>query len=468
MPGAFTAAVLSVIPVIGADQKHRHRQTGDLACPCLDVIPQLSDVTVNTQSNQQSASRLSGAGRVAVTDCLMVENIDRLQRPNEKYCYPTDYGLARCNQWDAEVLPFCGVYSGEGVPDPADLPEKCKGKLMSGDTPECQELFKPDPVALPWCSQSWCYVDPQDCNLTASESYYFPSLDLWYSYDTCSSRNYFEIWNLAQLELCQRFSVVEKPYIIMWLSCWTCAFLQQVIDTTRKLEEQQDRLGKWQRAYLGVQLLVLVTETYANIQRVPWHKNDFWSNYNLYVYVFINSSVFVRATMMSQVVWDWYEARLLKFPVLPCQIDGKGWTDEMRAGLLVCIFQFMSSLGIFIIISITHLLPALVLYYWIFLAVAAGLVKSRQWVGELGLDPESRFGRALVMGTNSFMSCMGIQVLVTCMVRTYAGEWSSGYFGPLKNDFLVRRLDVWYACHLGHGVSKKMLMDQDFINLWVR
>merc|ERR1712205_127412 len=129
--------------------------------------------------------------------------------------------------------------------------------------------------------------------------------------------------------------------------------------TTRKLEEQQDRLGKWQQLYLGIQLLVLVTETYANIKRVPWGHGDFWSNYNLYVYVFINSSVFIRATMMSQVVWDWYEARLLKFPVLPFQIDGKGWTDEMRAGLLVCIFQFASSLGMFIVISLTHLLPAL-------------------------------------------------------------------------------------------------------------
>eukprot|EP00439_Symbiodinium_sp_Y106_P071056 s4909_g12.t1 len=75
--------------------------------------------------------------------------------------------------------------------------------------------------------------------------------------------------------------------------------------------------------------------------------------------------------------------------------------------MLVCIFQFLSSLGVFFVIS------------------------SRLWIAALGLDPESRFGRALVMGTNSFMSCMGIQVLVTCMVRTYAGEWSSGYLGPL-------------------------------------
>jgi len=289
-----------------------------------------------------------------------------------------------------------------------------------------------------------------------------------YSYATCGSANYFNIWNAVQLEMCQLFAVVEKPYPIMWLSCWACAFLQQLIDATRRFEELQDRLATGQRAYLLFQLFILITETAANIQRIPWSKNDFWSNYNLYVYVFINSSVFVRATMMSQVVWDWYDAGLLKYSVLPNQLDGKGWTDEMRAGVLVAIFQFASSMGVFAVISVTHLVPALVVYHWIFLAVAAGLVKSRTWVGMLGLDPESRSGRALVMGTNSFLSCMGIQILVTVMVRVYAGEWKGGYFTPLRNDFLARRLDVWYACHLGKGISVDILWDQDFINLFIR
>lgn len=186
----------------------------------------------------------------------------------------------------------------------------------------------------------------------------------------------------------------------------------------------------------------------------------------MYVYVFINSSVFVRATMMSQIVWDWHQTHLLKYAVL--LFDGKGWTEGARASLLVLIFQFMSSLGIFGVISITHLLPALFVYHWIFLIVATVLVKSRMWVAQLGLDPEGRNGRALVMGTNSFMSCMGIQMLVTCMVRAYAGEWRGGYLAPLRNDFLSRRLDVWYACHLGKGISAKLFLDQDFINLFLR
>lgn len=445
--------------------------TGQASCPCLDSVEQLADEMVNTQTNEKPGSSF-GHGRFGTrgveADCLMVSHVDPLLHPNETYCYPTDYGQQRCEVWDQRLQVLCAHYVGPGEGLGGDLSEKCKGLFMARKETDCKDFFEPKTISLPWCGQSWCYVDPGNCDLDVAQSYYFPGRGLWYSYQTCASRNFFEIWNMVQLEMCRRFSIVEKPYIIMWLSCWTCAFLQQVIDTTRKLEEQQDRLGKWQRAYLGLQLLVLVTETWSNLKRIHWHQGDFWSNYNLYVYVFINSAVFVRATMMSQVVWDWYEVRLLKMPVLPYQLDGKGWTDEMRAGMLVCIFQFLSSLGVFFVISVTHLLPALILYPWIFWAVAAGLVKSRLWIAALGLDPESRFGRALVMGTNSFMPCMGIQVLVTCMVRTYAGEWSSGYLGPLWNDFLVRRLQVWYTCHLRDATPKQMVMDQDFINLFVR
>merc|ERR1719462_76688 len=99
--------------------------------------------------------------------------------------------------------------------------------------------------------------------------------------------------------------------------------------------------------------------------------------------------------MMSQIVWDWYDARLLKHPVIGRWADGKGWTDEERAVLLVVIFQFLSSLGVFAVICFTHVLPGMVVYYWIFLLGAAGIVKSRSWVALLGFNPEGRFGRAM-------------------------------------------------------------------------
>ena len=33
-----------------------------------------------------------------------------------------------------------------------------------------------------------------------------------------------------------------------------------------------------------------------------------------------------------------------------------------------------------------------------------------------------------------------VEVMITAMVRTYAGEWFGGYFAPLRNDFLARRV----------------------------
>jgi len=465
--------LVSQLPQAAAEDQLKHKKqhkTGLPECPCLDATPMLANVTVNSISNQKSRYSLSESDtREAVQDCLVADNIDRLQRPGESYCYPTDYGRGRCDTWDLHLPPECARDLEGGA---EGIMQDCKGTLITTLQDKCLDFFPEKPGALPWCSQHWCYIDPNNCESIYSPSYVFPGRTLYYSYETCGSNNYFELWGAPLFDMCQKFEVVEKPYPIMWFSCWACAFMQQIIDATRYFDEQQDRLSRGQRLYLVFQLCVLISETIANFHRIPWFEEDrsFWMNYNLYVYVFIHSSVFVRATMMSQIVWDWYEVKLLKYPTVHATVDGKGWTDEKRALLLVIIFQFMSSLMVFGCIAITHLIPALIVYYWIFLLISAGLVKSRTWVANIGFDPaESRFGRALVMGTNSFMSCMGIQVLVTSMVRVYAGEWESGYLVPLTNDFLSRRVDVWYACHLGKvGFSTKLFKDQDFINLFLR
>lgn len=409
----------------------------------------MDNITVNTFTNQKGHA-----------DCVVAKAVDRLLYPKGVYCYPTDYGRKRCEAWDMTLPPICA-----NEPHADEVPEHCKGALENRQREVCHEFQDVKWSAYPWCHEPWCYVDPENCDLPHSPSYYFPGRNLWYSYRACQSNNFFDIWGVPSLEMCQQFSVVEKPYYVMWFSCWACAFMQQVIDATRMLEENQDELSRGQKLYLWLQLLVLITETLANIQRIPWLSNDFWSNYNLYVYVFIHSSVFVRATMMSQIVWDWYEARLLKYPVIHKDLDGKGWTDEQRGILLIIIFQFGSSLGVFGIISITHIVPAFLCYYWLFLGLAAGVVQSRSWVQKLGVDPEGRFGRAMVMGVNSFISGMGIQLLVTSMVRVYAGQWKSGYLVPLKNDFWSRKIEIWYQCHLSRGIKNA---DQDFYNLFVR
>jgi len=85
-----------------------------------------------------------------------------------------------------------------------------------------------------------------------------------------------------------------------------------------------------QKAYCGVQLCTLIRETYRLIQAVDWFAEDasFWQSYNLYVYAFIHSSVFVRSVMMSMIVLDWYSASLLLKQVM--WFDGKGYSDEHR------------------------------------------------------------------------------------------------------------------------------------------
>lgn len=488
-PTSLCAAVLG-----GCGCAHGDPRTGKPGCPCIDRAPALDNITVNTATNQHSRWSVSNRHREDVDNCLIAVGVDRLQRPDERYCYPTDYGRSRCEAWDHRLLPECAAWVGPGHDKISRTPEECKGASIARTSSECKALVQPKPVTnrLPWCDQPWCYVDPRNCDLghyALSQSYVFPGSGLWYSYYTCDSRNYFEIWGTAQLDLCRSFQVVEKSPLIIWFSCWACAFIQQIIDLTRYLEEGVDRVGKYQKWFLVFQLMILLSETWSNINRIEWSWKHFWTHYNLYVYVFINSSVFVRATMMSMIVWDYYKAKLLKNPVLPKfgiptyydraagkwrwrqqsdPFDGKGWTETQRAVLLVVICQFLSSLGIFGVVCVTHLIPGLFCYHWIFLLVAAVLVKSQSWVGLLGLDAEGNFARALVMGVNSFVLAMGIQFLVTCMVRVYAGEWSGGYLRPLTNGFLTRRLEVWVACHLSQGFSKDLFSDQDFINLFIR
>jgi len=38
-----------------------------------------------------------------------------------------------------------------------------------------------------WCYDSWCYVDPENCDLEHEESGYFEGLGLYYSYETCGN-----------------------------------------------------------------------------------------------------------------------------------------------------------------------------------------------------------------------------------------------------------------------------------------
>ena len=74
------------------------------------------------------------------------------------YTYPTDYGVG-CGQHDLDLDPYCS----------------------SDDAPE-------------WCTDQFCWVDPDNCDSLEYLSGYFPASGLYYSFQTCGSDGTFYDW----------------------------------------------------------------------------------------------------------------------------------------------------------------------------------------------------------------------------------------------------------------------------------
>jgi len=111
-----------------------------IVCPCLTTYPG----NITTESDGTLAVTVSGT----------------------VYAYPGSYGLATCDTHDASNPPYCDTMTGP------------------------QGSF--NPLANPgWCSESWCYVDPAQCNVVTSFSSYLPGHVIQYSYAACSARNAF-------------------------------------------------------------------------------------------------------------------------------------------------------------------------------------------------------------------------------------------------------------------------------------
>eukprot|EP00933_Yihiella_yeosuensis_P022762 TRINITY_DN17856_c0_g5_i2.p1 TRINITY_DN17856_c0_g5~~TRINITY_DN17856_c0_g5_i2.p1 ORF type:complete len:194 (+),score=8.86 TRINITY_DN17856_c0_g5_i2:130-711(+) len=192
-----------------------------------------------------------------------------------------------------------------------------------------------------------------------------------------------------------------------------------------------------------------------------------WEMYNLYVYMFVHSSVFVRSIMLGMIIWDWQLAELLKRPVFGVEYDGMGWRDTHRASLLIGILLLGSSACLIVVIFLTHILPGVLVYYPLFLLCSGFIVKIRQLLTEAGVDPESRTGRGVVMAANSFVAVVAFQLITTSMIRVYVGTMSRhGYLRPISDDIESRSLTTWYECHLKQGLAA--FYDQDFLNLFLR
>ena len=102
-------------------------------CPCLQSFPS----SVPAESD----------GRIIITTA------------GSTYRYPPNYGLGNCSSFDAALPPYCARTS----------------------------QFEFDESANPsWCMSSWCYIDPNECNVAVvpSPSTYFPAeTNLYYSYE---------------------------------------------------------------------------------------------------------------------------------------------------------------------------------------------------------------------------------------------------------------------------------------------
>jgi hypothetical protein len=83
------------------------------------------------------------------------------------YPYPTSYGMDLCAPHDQLTPPSCADADGVAL---ADAPD--------------------------WCASRWCYVDPDNCDITFDPSSYFhregEDVVLYYSYETCSQENTFQ------------------------------------------------------------------------------------------------------------------------------------------------------------------------------------------------------------------------------------------------------------------------------------
>ena len=115
-----------------------------------------SDVRILSESGSGGAG--GGGCPCLSSSSTSLPNNNQVVLAGKTYDYPATYGLDTCKAHDEALAPYCS------------------------ETP------KPE-----WCSDSWCYVDADNCDdLVTTQSVYFPGLA--YSYSTCGDANTFDEW----------------------------------------------------------------------------------------------------------------------------------------------------------------------------------------------------------------------------------------------------------------------------------
>jgi len=126
------------------------------ACPCINMV----DTPV-----------------AGVTDpCLSYDTA------GTNLCYDKNYGFGQCDAHDQGLAPFCDAAADEypGAPD--------------------------------WCIKSWCYVDPENCDVAFYPSAFFSQYNLYFSYEACGNTNSFSDWldNKDSLSYEDIINIVEQ------------------------------------------------------------------------------------------------------------------------------------------------------------------------------------------------------------------------------------------------------------------
>ncbi|CAJ1441525.1 unnamed protein product [Effrenium voratum] len=116
---------------------------------------------------------LSETNPTGLSSCPCVEWVDlstykvgdevhyKPEGQSTSYVYPLNYGSLQCEAHDLNLPPFCS-----------------------------------DDAAPAWCTQKWCYVDPNNCQgTTAYRSVLFANSNAFYSYATCGESNEFTTWS---------------------------------------------------------------------------------------------------------------------------------------------------------------------------------------------------------------------------------------------------------------------------------
>ena len=114
-----------------------------VGCPCISYPWNSSDAFVTPGSDPET---------------LTVTLNNATGDGQNEWTYPTSYGVDVCASHDLHMHPYCANSAGTAFP-----------------------------VAPAWCSNTWCFVDPNNCNMANDASSYFPGSDNRYSYATCGA-----------------------------------------------------------------------------------------------------------------------------------------------------------------------------------------------------------------------------------------------------------------------------------------